>query len=50
MLFPQEVLLPFSVLQTVNIGGGLGRRSGVVRPLLEWNNSFVDQLVGAGGR
>ena len=42
LFFSEEVLLPFTVVQTTEIGGH-GRRPGVIRPLLEWQNVKLDE-------
>jgi lipopolysaccharide transport system ATP-binding protein len=46
-LFPEEILLPFSVLPTKHLGGDHGYRRGIIRTRLEWENRG---LVAAKGR
>jgi lipopolysaccharide transport system ATP-binding protein len=42
VLFPEEVILPFDVARTVDVGGH-GRRPGVIRPLLTWKTIQVNK-------
>ena len=37
-LFPHEVMVPFSVTQLKHLGADRGRRPGVIRTALEWED------------
>ncbi|MGA1867621.1 MAG: ABC transporter ATP-binding protein [bacterium] len=42
ILFPDEILLPFTVIQSIELGG-YGRRPGVIRPILDWEIRKIEK-------
>jgi lipopolysaccharide transport system ATP-binding protein len=44
----EEVLLPFTVIHTVNLGAGEGGRDGVIRPSLAWETAATELAADAG--